>query len=286
VIKMARRMHINSCLVTYFALGAQACLASFAAMSAVLQLPTVVTGIPILWVSWVCIPLLALPLLASEPDEEIMHQISPKNDASESNNILCGGTATVKRVTAYFFVRFFPSSVVCTLIYLWSLADISHQPLVEVLNPKVATFPGWGVTSELDFTHMGVLACPRAASLFFFVAYLALHAASFVHRAEGWCQESICHRNQTWCGFAVGVIVLQIIYTVAALSAHDRLGDLSELTWPVWALGFGWPVFLYILDNLVAKRDDGERGYGRKTDLFGRELWLDFNTKLGMHSPV
>jgi len=284
VIKMARRMHDNSLMVAYFSLGAQACLASFATVTSLLQLPAAVTGLPILWLSLVIIPLLALPLLASEPDEEIMHQIYPKNEPHKQTT--CGGTATLHRLVKYFCIRFVPTAIVCGLLYAQCIADITGLDVADVFKPDALYATGWKVGDDIDYDSMAVLACPRATTLWFCVMYLIMHGSGFIHRAEGWWQAPIYQRNQIWCGFAVVVLLLQSLYTVVALLIHERLSDVAKFSWLTWSIGFGWPIFIYILDNMMAKRDDGNRGYGRKTDDFGRELWLDFNTKLGMHSPV
>ena len=272
--------------VTYFSLGAHGSLGCLATLSSITQLPSVVTGAQIIWVSLVLIPLLALPLLSSEPDEEIMHMISPKNEAA-SRITTCGGTASLRRLVNYFLIRFVPTSVVCCVLYALCLRDVTGLSLKDVLDPNILIQPSWVATSnELDFDQMEVLACPRAAALWFFTLYITIHAANFVHRAEGWWAVPLNQRNQLWCGCAALALVLQSVFTVVALVIHGRLGDISQLSWSTWVLGLTWPIFLYLLDTMVAKKDDGDRGYGRQTDDFGRELWLDFNTKLGMHSPV
>jgi len=284
VLKQARRIHANSLMVKYFTLGSQGAMACFMATVYVMQLPAVATGVQVLWVSWVVVPLLAVPLLASAPDDDIMHQISPKNEADKQST--CGGTATVRRILKYFALRFMPSALVSALIFAMCVADLADSNFREVIFQSPLS-PGsdWDVTREIELERKDILAWPRAASLWFFVVYLCLHSGSFVHRTESWWVNALYRRNLVWCSFALLVLVLQTIYTVLALVVQDRTSDIASMSWPTAVLGFGWPIVLYILDT-IAKRHDGKKGYGREYDDFGRELWLDFHTKLGMHSPV
>jgi len=285
LLKQARRMHGNSLLATYFGLAAQASLGVCIVASSLLQSPSFLTILPVLWVSWVVVPLLALPLLAGRPDQDIMKMISPKNliknEYTEPEATTCGGTTPVPRLVGYFAIRFVPTAIVSALLYSMCVADVTRDSLSATYTPIGSIT---STTSE-DGQDKPILVFPRVVALWFFVGYLILHSANFVHRSESWCEAPPHQINPLWCIAALFVAGLQTTYSVVVCLIYHEHVDLSKLSLSVYLLGFSWPFCLYVLDTL-GKRDDGKKGYGRNTDDFGRELWLDFNTKLGMHSPV
>jgi hypothetical protein len=73
-------------------------------------------------------------------------------------------------------------------------------------------------------------------------------------------------------------VVLQTAFFVISLRADLAL--LSQITWPVWLIVFGWVPLLIATHEGIKRIDLND--YIRQQTI----MKLEFNTKLGMHSPI
>ena len=76
-------------------------------------------------------------------------------------------------------------------------------------------------------------------------------------------------------------LVLEIVYVliVASVAGDDAL-PLDELPWYLYFMVFAWPVVFMPVQELVKWR------FGLRLAQLQKRRKLEFNTKLGMHSPV
>lgn len=73
-------------------------------------------------------------------------------------------------------------------------------------------------------------------------------------------------------------IVLQVVF--CAVSLHNGPFSLSNLPWYIYVLAFCWPIIMIPVQELVKIHDKEE------WTRFQKRSKLEFNTKLGMHSPI
>ncbi|KAG0298939.1 hypothetical protein BGZ98_010429 [Dissophora globulifera] len=85
-------------------------------------------------------------------------------------------------------------------------------------------------------------------------------------------------KNRVWIGASVGSLVLQFVFCVVSLYRGPHRID--DIAWWVFLLAFVWPVVFLPAQEVVKARDLKECVRAQKL------AKLEFNTKLGMHSPL
>ena len=139
---------------------------------------------------------------------------------------------SIRRLVTYFIVRFTPTALVSSIIYVLCLAHANDLSLEAVLtNPNILA-SDWNAVDEVDFNKMALLAWSRSCSLWFFVIYLCVHSGNFVHRSEGWLTFPPQTKNRPWVYCTVVVVLLQTLFTIIALSFHGRISDFDAFEWP------------------------------------------------------
>ncbi|KAI8140299.1 hypothetical protein BJV82DRAFT_671729 [Fennellomyces sp. T-0311] len=263
MIRDARRL--MSCIRMGFVFYVGTCmsLTLMQILCSCMLLPSPLTGYQILWIIWIILPILALSMLFTPHDDNIMLLMPGKNIEH-----LTGLT----RFMVYFLLRFLPLIVICIIIYCTTLINSLGIPASQA-------FGGLGSNGWLHWTREEQWAVLYAQNymLIAFVWCLAWMSPSFLHRTFS-LYHSIPFKNKVWIGAFFGVIILQFCF--CAVSLANGPFQLGSIPWYVYFLGFIWPVIAVPAQELVKMHDDKE--FTR----FQKRSKLEFSTKLGMHSPL
>ena len=111
------------------------------------------------------------------------------------------------------------------------------------------------------------------------VLLLALHAANFAHRTLNGSDGR--HPDRGACVVCAGVMaVVQAAVATVVLGPSLLLHALYATPWYVFVLGGGVALLAHVVDSVVKRHD-------RKTfERTNKRMYLEFTTKLGMHSPI
>lgn len=85
-------------------------------------------------------------------------------------------------------------------------------------------------------------------------------------------------KNTEWVVVCAVAVVLQAVFFL--IYNRELLSLFSQVEWYVYVIMFVWPLFVVIIDELVKR---SERHHWK---LNQEILRLEFETKLGMHSPI
>ncbi|KAI9207507.1 uncharacterized protein BJ171DRAFT_276649 [Polychytrium aggregatum] len=263
LIHEARTLAENARQGFSFHIGCQVALSLMIQLSYIVLLPPIFTGYQIMWMVWVILPILCFSFLFTPPDPEIMTHMPVKNTALLKDKM---------RFTYYYIVRFAVPVLTCIALYALTLQSLQGGPSL-VLG-----------TFGLDLMQMSVaeqwaLLYAQNVALFFAVFYFVIISFTYLQRTL----PSLSKTKQfkpidKWMIAAAVCLVLQIAFTAISLFSGPR--SLSELPWYIWVLGFASPVVFVPIQEAMKVHDKKE------WDKFQKRSKLEFNTKLGMHSPL
>ena len=108
--------------------------------------------------------------------------------------------------------------------------------------------------------------------------HIVFVSSTFLHRTEPVYVHKP-HHNLVWVLVSVAILLVQMaFFAISMIFSPVGLGDLS---WWIYVLGLlGGPLLILPIQELVKLHDKQE--WLR----FQKRSKLEFNTKLGMHSPV
>ncbi|CEO97487.1 hypothetical protein PBRA_000832 [Plasmodiophora brassicae] len=265
IISQSRNLLIHATQTYIFS---QACFMSIMLMSTIsvcLGMPCVFDARQTVFLVWLIIPLLSLPLLLSHPNRQTMQTIMEKNAAHLSS---------VNRFTAYFLLRFIPSILFCTGVYAFYLNEFllnsPKPPLMFVWTAQPNIFLEYS-----DSTKDAVLLA-KAYTMFAFVYCLVWLSVGFVYR-----NDSVFRRNPLvnwiWVICCCVALALQFMFTWGEVSSVSDISGRLNL-YPFVGL-LVWPIITLSIDEAVKNHD---RNHYRRHQ---QRLRIVFDTKLGMHSP-
>eukprot|EP00656_Telonema_subtile_P029930 TRINITY_DN32980_c0_g1_i2.p1 TRINITY_DN32980_c0_g1~~TRINITY_DN32980_c0_g1_i2.p1 ORF type:complete len:915 (-),score=258.58 TRINITY_DN32980_c0_g1_i2:163-2907(-) len=291
VISQSRRLHTNMLQATFFVLGANLSLALLALLVNVCRLPSLVTVVHVFWFSWLVIPALGFSLLLTPQNEDNMKVIASKNILAEDPDPKwADATLTTKHLVLYFLARFVPSVVLTSFLYAWCLRDSFNKSWAGIFEDDFFN----DMSDELSGAGLEQLQWARGVALWGFLLYLCVLSAGFVHRLNPMFVVLSLKRGDddpklkrkfephgSWWVVVVASLVLQAVTAVfASLMVTNGEDIIRRFSWKVALVGLLWPFVTMVVDNMI-KKHDGKQFVARKS-----WLMLDFNTKLGMHSPV
>eukprot|EP00127_Corallochytrium_limacisporum_P004172 Clim_evm117s157 gene=Clim_evmTU117s157 len=278
LIEQARRLMLNYDQIFTFWLGAALFLSSVQLLNTVILLPPIFTGLQLVWIQTISVPMLCLPMLITTPTIDIDRLLVQKN----SNH-----GRYMWRYVYYWVVRFLTSAPILVICHLLTLRQVCQDaddivgdchPIFgaeDVFPPK--TFNGYNSSLREG------LSLSQNVNAFLVVLYFVVIAATFLQRNEPiWAW--LPYKNWIWCISAAVVIVLQVgffaIYHVSISSNTSRSYEIEDVPLATFLLGLLWLPFLLALQELMKHID--------------RQFWIRqqkrlkqfFDTKLGMHSPV
>ncbi|RIA86124.1 hypothetical protein C1645_829742 [Glomus cerebriforme] len=265
VIREARRL-IN-CLKMGFAfiLGCYLSISLLLLLSYILFLPPALTGYQILWITWIISPILAFSFLFNPHEADTMTTMTVKNMEHLKD---------FKRFMVYWFLRFILPVLMSLSVFLGCLHylnDDKDAPLI---------FGSYGNDIWLRWTNkqQWIVLYSQNCTLFIFVWYIIILSSTFVHRTLS-LRRFIPFKNRVWILAVIISLLLQIIFTTTSLVLGPLL-LFKRLPYYIYLVGFLSPILFIPIQELVKLHDKKE--YIR----FQKRSKLEFNTKLGMHSPV
>ncbi|XP_065065440.1 transmembrane protein 94-like [Rhopilema esculentum] len=274
----ARRLMFNMKSCFLFMLSANLSLSLCMLVSFCLLLPFPFTGLRLLWLEIIIIPLLSLSLLGTPSDSDLMNRMTGKR------------ISNIYEDSKQFFIHFFPTfglNVLFTVIglfawLLFSFCTKSHGAEGQchfLFGTKNLTDPwhGW-ITVNKEGLYMS-----QDVTLLFTTFYLIVLSASFVDRNYHlWTM--LPFRNKLWLKATLLCIGLQFIYTAVSIYLSNVPGTehdfrIQYVIYPL-ILALLWPVVLIISCEMMKRR------HIKMFIRYQKRERLKFDTKLGMNSPV
>lgn len=277
LIKEARRLCFGLRNCFSFMLSCQLVLSAVMFLSSCFLLPPPFTGLHLLWLSCIIVPLLSLSLIGSPADQDLMTMMTGKNDRNFKD--------MTHTVCFYFSVCFVPSICVCCFV----LFPLNLHGICLSRNQKSTSrhfLLGFRNSTELwnglGQSHIQALALAQDLNVFFLVLLFVFMSSSYVHRLHLLWRKSP-FANKSWIISVVVILLLQIIYFVLSQvgwSQHaSPVYHLTDVPVPSVVILVLWPIFALAICELFKRR------YIKERIRFQRRAKLKFGTKLGMNSP-
>ncbi|KAI8899738.1 hypothetical protein BC833DRAFT_584440 [Globomyces pollinis-pini] len=252
MIREARSLADNGRQVFAFYFGVQLALITTILISYCSPfLPPIFTAYQLMFILWVIAPSIALSLLFTPHHSEIMTHHHAKNKDHGKD---------VARFLLYFIIRYGTvPAISCVAIFWLILYHFTSLTIVPI------------------GTDHHVVLFAQNFTLCFFTLYMVVISSTCVHR-----NESILSRlptiNKPWLFSSILCIILQILFFTLSSIGHPMY--LSSIPWYIYAGGFSVILLILPIQEIVKK-------YDRKEWMdFQKRSKLEFNTKLGMHSPL
>eukprot|EP00004_Rigifila_ramosa_P017961 TRINITY_DN4422_c0_g1_i1.p1 TRINITY_DN4422_c0_g1~~TRINITY_DN4422_c0_g1_i1.p1 ORF type:complete len:1410 (+),score=299.58 TRINITY_DN4422_c0_g1_i1:193-4230(+) len=261
IMKECRHILFNMKQSLTFALCCHAVLLLLVLFASVLYEPALVTGLQQLWVIWIVVPVLSVSYISTPTDPDLMKLFAAKNT---------GRIHDISRFLSYFVARFLPT--VAFLLYFFAIC-------FDTFWPRGGKETVWDAEMHNTPHEVSALAYSQSVTLFFLVYYIITFSMGFLHRTESLLVFRP-HHNKRWCAVAVGLLVLQVGMSGSIIAAAPVALSLLELPPLPVAAACLWPIWIVCVDEAVKSHDR------KQFKRFQKRLILEFNTKLGMHSPV
>ncbi|KAJ9048773.1 hypothetical protein DSO57_1031404 [Entomophthora muscae] len=236
-------------------------------LNSALTLPPVLAGHHILWLQWIIGPIITLPFLFTPHEPNTMTTMVGKNKRH-----LLG----FPRLFGYGLARMLGS------ILIWETLFITAFHNLRILTgDNDGPFSRRGDWFTWTPPQQWALLLSQNLVLFFMVFHLALISGTFLSRTL-FIWEFGPHQNTHWLLGIAFALILQSIYTLvfSFFSPFPLKEYLSALPSWFFLLGFASPLLLLPFQELVRWHD---RIFFSQ---FQKRSKLEFNTKLGLHSPV
>lgn len=261
-----------------FGFSSMLLLSSLMLLATLLFLPPPLSGSHLFWFTLFTIPLLSLTFLSSRADPRINSQMPNRKNKTIWNH----RWFMVLNFAATFFMAAFLSVILFGLTLLEICKrDISDSDCSFFLGNRNASssWNGWreeheqGLMFAQDFTAM-------------FVAFnLVLLSVCFIHHTEPvW--KLWKYASWQYIVATIFVVTLQLIYFTISQSfiihVYERphITGLDSVPIYVWIIGLLWLLALIPVQELLKYH------HKKRFNHLQTHLKLEFETKLGMHSPV
>ncbi|KAF9966406.1 hypothetical protein BGZ70_002422 [Mortierella alpina] len=239
-------------------------IASFMSISLLLLvtycflLPPAMTGYHILWLMWVIIPLLILSFFFSPHEPDTMTMMPSKNISPLKD---------FPRFIFYFLARF-------TLPVAISLQLYDGQEGYHFLFNSFGNGTSWLNWTE---SEQWALLYAQNYTLVVWVWYMVWMSSTFMSRTLS-MRSFMPWKNRIWIGASVSSMALQFVFCI--ISLFNGPHSPQSVPWWLFVVAFLWPIAFLPVQEIVKARDLKECVRAQKL------AKLEFNTKLGMHSPL
>jgi hypothetical protein len=244
--------------------------------------PGTLDGMSVLWLLWVVLPALSLPMLDTQADGAILTRCPRKN-------VVKG--LELGRAFGALLARCLPSVLTCMYIHTRALGCLlaglpECGDSVDVSGVPYNDSDWWTVLRCPPITLHPVQSRPvRAAMkqaddvvLAALVLILTVQSAGVLYRTQPLTAEAP-FRNLAWVVSSCVLLTVQILHLVLYALHRNTHHHLVWIAWDVWAVMGVMPLVILLIGEQV-------KSWDRKVfDLFQRLLKLEFNTRLGTHSP-
>ena len=261
-----------------FGLGSMLLLSILMSLATLFFLPPPLSGSHIFWFTLLLIPLLSLTFLSSRADPRINSQMPNRKKKKIWNNrwFLC----------LNFSLTFFMAAVFSLLLFGLTVLDICRE---DIPNSDCDPFLGnrnssssWNGWRE---EHEQGLVFAQDLTAMFVALNLVVLSIRFVHQTEPlW--KLWKYVSWQYVAATITVVVAQVIYFaisqtfIVRVFERRHVAGLASVPVYVWIVGILWLIVLLPIQELL-KYHNRKRFKHLQT-----HLKLEFETKLGMHSPV
>ncbi|KAL2913414.1 hypothetical protein HK105_207026 [Polyrhizophydium stewartii] len=265
IIREARTLAGNGRQGFAFYMGCQFALSATLFLSYCLLLPPIFTGYQLIFMAWVLLPLVSIGFMFSPHLPDVMTNMPVKN-AEHLRDMW--------RFVSYFCLRFcLVPSVVCVIVFALVVTELHDPDKPFMLKDDYFGVP-WLRLADQD---QRVLLFAQNFTLYVFVLYMVAISATYLRRVESIFEDSPL-KSTAWLLCSVICLAVQAaFFAISQISSPFGLGDVS---WPAYVIAFGGLLVLLPIQELVKRHDKLE--WVR----FQKRSKLEFNTKLGMYSPI
>jgi len=270
IIRESRELQISMINAFFLLLGSILTLCICYILTFLFLSPPLFPLWQILWLSWIFLPGISATLLSTPHDPETMTLMPTKN---QNNNV------NIKRLYRYFIMRFILIIFMVVLAFHWILSELLKEEnesfsFFKIYNTYHESYLNW------DKKSIDALKYAQILTLFLFVYYIVWTSATFVNRTQSIFKVSPL-RNHKWFIVSILVIILHIVITVVNLDMSDKFkNSLGKIPFYHYILFILWPIAIIPAHEFAKKFDRKEYNRCQK------RTKLEFNTKLGMHSPL
>ncbi|XP_049850251.1 transmembrane protein 94-like [Schistocerca gregaria] len=252
-------------------------------LSAVLLVPCSLSSLQVLLLASVVVPMTSWSLMLTFRPVKLVDSIAPKNTKYRPSRVL--------RYTLYNAARLFPSAVVSFIVFvhtLWSSWAVEEAagPLGDT---KFRYIFGFSLVSGDSFasdrlnhfeteSYNQALSFAQNVCMVSCTLYIMTSNATFHHFSSGMFRSNP-FRNVAWIAACVLCLVVQAVIFVAT-QGSSVLSYIKGLDYVTPLIVFGWIPIELLINEWVEKL---EHGHHRRVLEIEK---LEYNTKLGMQSPV
>ncbi|KAN0019353.1 hypothetical protein ACTFIU_002561 [Dictyostelium citrinum] len=226
------------------------------------------TGLQLMWLEFLIIPLLGYSLLATPEDQDVMKTLSPKNNSEFEH---------IPTFAQYIAIRLVPSILLTAFFFLWSLHSLTGASWSNIFGADLSEWSSNVGNHGVSFSS--ALLVSQNIMMFAFVYYLCVTSISFIHHTQSITKFNPL-RNYVWVFVVILCLALQIAFSFISLKVIDGIHLLGKVSFELYIVLFCWAFFVIAIDEFVKGL------YKKWFDDLQLELRLEFDTKLGMHSPI
>eukprot|EP01133_Synstelium_polycarpum_P009142 gene9142-10722_t len=224
------------------------------------------TGLQVMWLEFIIIPLIGFSLLATSEDESVMKMLSPKNNHEFKH---------IPTFAGYVAIRLVPSILLTVWFFIWALHSLSGASWVNIFGASLSNWPENPAISYSD-----ALLISQNIMMFAFVFYLGFTSISFIHHTQSILTFNPVRKNYAWVLLVSLSLAFQVCFSLVSLKTIGGIHLLRSIPWELYVVLFCWAIVVLLLDEFV------KRMYKKWFNDLQLELRLEFDTKLGMHSPI
>ena len=261
-----------------FGLGSTLLLTCIMLLATLFFLPPPLSGSHLFWFTLFLIPLLTLTFLSTRADPLINSQMPNRKKKMIWNNRWF--------LLLNFILTFFASAVIATLLFSLTLLGICKRDIADsdcdcFLGNQTSSLPWNGWREE----HEQGLVFAQDLTAMFIVANLVVLSIRFLHHTEPiW--KLWKYASWQYVAVTIFVIISQLVYFTISQSfvihvyQRPHITCLGSVPVYVWIVGLLWLPVLVLVQELLKNH------HKKRFKHLQSHLKLEFETKLGMHSPV
>jgi len=270
IIRESRELQISITNAFFLLLGSLLTLCVCYIITYLLLNPPLLQAWQIIWLSWVVLPIISASLLSTPHDPETMTLMPSKNQ----NHVV-----SKKKYYKYFIIRFILIILMIILAFEIILNELlkeegSSFQLFKIYNTYNKSYLNWGIDS------INALKYTQVIIMFLFVYYIIWTSATFNNRTQSIFKVSP-FKNHKWIIISILILIIHIIITIVNLDMRDKFkNSIRKIPFFDHCLFILWPIITIPAHEFAKKLDRKEYTRSQK------RTKLEFNTKLGMHSPL
>ncbi|KAI7818698.1 hypothetical protein BC939DRAFT_427480 [Gamsiella multidivaricata] len=265
VVREARRLLNSQRQGVIFMIASFMSISLLLLVSYCFLLPPAMTGYQILWLMWIIVPLLILSFFFSPHEPDTMTMMPSKNTSPLRD---------LPRFIFYFLARFILPIGMCVFVFLFTLQVYDGREGYHFLFNSFGIDTPW---LEWSDSEQWALLYAQNFTMVIWVWYMIWMSSTFISRTLS-MRSFMPWKNKVWIGACVSSLTLQFVFCIISLF-HGPF-SVRSVSWWVFVLAFLWPLVFLPVQEVVKARDMKECVRAQKL------AKLEFNTKLGMHSPL